>query len=282
MRLSRRRFLSVSAAAAVATPASAQTIWQGIALGTRAEIRLAAEPSLAGTALLAARDAIERVEQAFSLYRKNSELNQLNRSGHLRMSPIFSALVERVHLLQRETDGLFDPSVGTLWRGLLGEPTGPVGWDKVAINGQDLSLPRGMTLTFNGIAQGFATDRVAHVLRAHGFHDVVVDIGEIWVGDGARRIGLPDRTRMTLRNSALATSAVDALTVNGQSHILHPRYGNVGWAGTTVEAGDATTADALSTALTLSGGTKLAQDLLSTGLIKRAWLRGLDGSNVLL
>ena len=277
MRLSRRRFLTVSAAALCASPVSAEVDWQGTALGAQAEIRLTGDRARAETALQAARDALARVERAFSLYRAHSELSRLNRTGQLRMSPTFAALVARVPGLHRATDGLFDPSVGALWQAMLGGATGPVGWEKVSMAGLGLHLPGGMALTFNGIAQGFATDRVAATLQAHGFRDVVVDMGEVWVGDRERTIGLPGRTAIRLRSRALSTTAVDALRINGHSHILHPSKGRATWAEATVEAHDATTADAVSTALTLASGTDLAARMLENGLVTRVWLRAFDG-----
>ena len=43
----------------------------------------------------------------------------------------------------------------------------------------------GMALTLNGLAQGFAADRLAEVAARHGLTDVLIDTGE------ARALGRP-------------------------------------------------------------------------------------------
>ena len=275
MTLTRRRFLTICAAASVSGTAEADTVWEGNALGAPARIVLRADASMAKPALAAARDTLSRVEAAFSLFADGSELRKLNATGGLSMSPTFAALVVQADQLHHLTGGLFDPSVGARWRELAGGVPGPVGWRLVNAGRSEIALPNGMELTFNGIAQGFATDAVAAALAAHGLRDVVVDAGEVWAGDRPASIGIEARgqilRRLILRNSAIATSTPGALSVGGNSHILHPHGGRPRWASVSVEASGATVADAVSTALTLAPDTGLARRLKADGVIRRAW-----------
>ena len=118
-----------------------------------------------------------------------------------------------------------------------------------------------MALTLNGIAQGEITDRVAALLVARGYQDVLVDMGEI--AAGGTRAGAPWRVdvaapdgrvlrRLRLSDRALAVSAT-AGTVLGPDamagHILDPRPGGSGPAHrlVAVSAPRAAVADGLST-----------------------------------
>jgi thiamine biosynthesis lipoprotein len=162
------------------------------------------------------------------------------------------ALADRAHRL---TDGAFDPSVQPLWRALAEghAPDGPVGWSRVGV-ADAVTLPPGMALTFNGVAQGFGADAVAALLAAHGFEEALIDMGEIAALGGPFRLGLADPEHgllgaRSLTGRALATSSPRATLVNGRPHILHPRGLPPLWSSVTVEAPSAALADALSTGL---------------------------------
>jgi thiamine biosynthesis lipoprotein len=68
----------------------------------------------------------------------------------------------------------------------LADARGLIGWDAVHVDAAEIAFDRpGMALTFNRIAQGFATDRAAAALAAHGFGHVLVNVGE-WRGLGGQ------------------------------------------------------------------------------------------------
>ena len=117
-------------------------------------------------------------------------------------------------------DGAFDPTVQSAWRGLAagGAPAPAPGMSAVEQTGVTLRLSQpGTQLTLNGIAQGYITDRIAHLLRQHGLQDVLIDIGEIAAlghrpDGGAWRAGIRAPSgriiaRTTLSDRALATSS---------------------------------------------------------------------------
>lgn len=296
---SRRRFLTIlgSACALALTPAMAQARgagvhrWRGVALGAGASIFLDdVDGAAAQAAISATRAEIERLEAEFSLYRPESALSRLNRTGALAApSADMLAILSMAGRVHRATGGAFDPTVQPLWRRLAGMETrgtvaeAPIGFGNVVVAPDRIAFARaGMALTLNGIAQGYITDAVARLLRAHGFRHVLVDMGELAAPAG-RRDGTPwpvtiqrrrDRARLrrlTLAGRALATSEPLATTLDRAGripHILDPRAQDPRSRQTggmreivAVEAGTAAIADALSTGLCLLDDAEIAAAL---------------------
>lgn len=280
-RLTRRRALFIGAAAAASaslgTVARAATAeWQGSALGAHARISLRHLGQPEAAPVFAAIEAeLRRLEAIFSLYRTDSAISALNRDGRLVAPPPemldILTLAASVHA---ETGGLFDPTVQPLFR-LYAEGAGMVapealeealpkiGFDALRFDAAGIDFLRpGMGLTLNGIAQGHVTDRIAALLRAEGFRDVLVDIGEIAAsGDGPSgsgwRVQIADGGPvLELSDRAIATSAALGTVLDQAGkvgHILHPRKGWIAPEHRQVSVVDETAAraDALSTAAVL-------------------------------
>ncbi|OYX41685.1 MAG: thiamine biosynthesis protein ApbE [Rhodobacterales bacterium 32-67-9] len=294
--LTRRRFLSLSAATLALAPAArAGTVpvhtWKGIALGARATIRIA-HPDAAAICDRAAAE-IGRLEDVFSLYRRESVLMRLNATGAVEAPP--AELLECLTIagsVHRATGGAFDPTIQPLWalwaehaaRGTrpgvqeLAKARALGGWGDLRFDTTRAALPSGMALTLNGIAQGYIADRVAGLLEAEGLTDILIDTGEHRAigghpGGGDWPVQLATGGRVPLRNRALATSAPLGTTFDaaGQSgHILDPRTGAPAapiWRAVSISAPSAALADALSTAACLAG---------DAAVIDR-WLSGFDG-----
>ncbi|MBU9697672.1 FAD:protein FMN transferase [Rhodobacteraceae bacterium HSP-20] len=269
----RRRFLLITAALALSGPAHAARpfVWTGTAMGSAATIRLT-HPEAASLTARAAGE-IDRLEDIFSLYRANSTLSRLNATGHIDAPPF--ELLECLSIaagIHDATEGLFDPTVQRLWQmqaeaATAGRPPTAAerraalaitGWHRVARDADRVTLPRGMALTLNGIAQGYVADRIARLLQGEGLTDVLIDTGEMQAL-GPRRwpVHLPDGTLHPLAAQALATSAPrgTVLDPRGQvGHILDPRTGDSAppvWRSVSVAAPSAAIADALSTAACL-------------------------------
>ena len=260
--MNRRRFLTVSAAF-LALPAQAGAMphrWRGQALGAEAEIVLLGDPAAADAAFSEIRQTLATVEASFSLFDPASELSRLNLQGSAVVSAGFADLLRLSDRLHDITDGLFDPSVQSLWRALFkGQPPSrrAVGWKRVLLKGARVSLAPGQALTFNGIAQGYATDLVAKALQVRGFGEVLVNVGEFKGRGRPWKIGLSDPTfghlgTRTLTDGAIATSSPGAMSLGGGGHILHPGDGRAQWSTVSVEAASAALADGLSTALCLA------------------------------
>jgi hypothetical protein len=127
---------------------------------------------------------------------------------------------------------------------------------------------RGMAVTLNGIAQGYITDRISALLRARGFDNVLVNLGEFRAlgghADGAPwRVAVPDPVQpwrrlrtLALADAALATSGGYGTQFDAAGrhhHLFDPRDGRSAgfYRSVSVLAPDATTADALSTGLSI-------------------------------
>lgn len=295
-RPTRRRVLTILAAAAAggltAPPAGLAASrgigdhhWEGTALGADARISLQGFPVAEARALLAFCQAeMARLEAVFSLHDPASALSRLNREGRLDAAPAemleLIGISRRIHAL---SGGAFDPSVQPLWdlyaahfRDRTAGSAGPsaaaieaararVGFGRVAVAGRSIALAPGMSLTLNGIAQGYITDRVADILRAAGARHVLVDLGEFRaLGpklDGHPwRIGLRDAVRplhladaVPLSGRALATSGGYGTPFDASGrhhHLFDPRTGRSAGRhlSASVVAPAATEADALSTA----------------------------------
>lgn len=273
--LSRRRFLTISAASLAAGRAcAAPSCWQGRALGADVTLRLAGAPDPAGRIWRKTARALARVEAQFSLHAQ-SELTRLNANARLsHPSGAMRMLVDLAGRVHAATGGAFDPSVQPYWLALAqGQDPGRTvtGWDKLRIAPDEIALRPGMALTFNGIAQGFAADTLASLLRAEGYSDVLIDAGEVQaLGDKDAHgwqagIAGPDGTvlrRTTLRDRALATSSpMGTRLMGGQPHILHADGRAPLWSTVSVSARSAALADALSTGFCLMTAPEIAAAL---------------------
>ena len=283
MKISRRRFIAISAAAAFSSGSAkgAQTPfrrWSGTAMGARASLVVSGMAAAQFTQLAGLVTVeINRLEDIFSLYRAESELSRLNASGKLENpSGDFLRLLSLADPIHHKSGGIFDPTVQPLWR-LLAETGGRpdrdaiarvrelIGWNRLRY-GQDLVAfgKPGMALTLNGIAQGYATDRVADLLRQSGLRNVLVSIGEIaalgerqpgepWqIGISETETGNSEET-LGLSDLAIATSSPNSISFGpgaNDGHILSPREGRPvsHWRRLSVIHRSAAVADGLSTA----------------------------------
>ena len=289
MNLSRRRFITITAACVLGAQhgVASDTMgarWQGIALGAHADLRLVGLPAReAERLLLAARGEIERLERLFSLYRADSALARLNATGILEQpGPDMLELCSLVSTIHRASSGMFDPSVQPLWmayaraggapdRNALDAARAATGWSRVDVSMDRIRLAPGAALTFNGIAQGFITDRVVDLLKAQGLAAGLVSVGEIaavgaspsgkgWaIGLADHEDGTADAT-VYLRDRAVATSSASGTLFGAGSdgHILNPETGMAApaiWRRVSIIHRSAAIADGLSTAgVLLSAG----------------------------
>ncbi|MBC8339968.1 MAG: FAD:protein FMN transferase [Rhodospirillales bacterium] len=263
--------------------------WRGTALGAEASIILYhADHKEAEHAVRRAVLEIERLESEFSLYRAESALCRLNRNGFLDAPSLdMVRLLSECRRFGDLSDGAFDASVQPLWRlyadhfaGHPGDGSGPprtaveaarllVDYRRVDIREGRIVLGRGMEITLNGIAQGYITDRVVDLLRRHGWSNVLVNLGELRALDGrgngnpwvvmldgalAGSDGAGGTLTVPLDNRAMATSAGSGTRFDSSGrhhHLFDPASGDSPghYRAVSVSAPDATTADALSTAI---------------------------------
>ncbi len=315
VRITRRRAITILAAAAglpllmKANAAQARLVrWEGTTLGAPSTIQLfAADEAKARAALTAAQDELARLEAMFSIYRADSALSALNRDGKLDDAPAeFVELVAHAKSLAAISDGAFDPTIQPVWQLYFShftaanpDPNGPaqrdidaalalVDWKGIEIDAASrrVSLAKpGMALTLNARAQGYITDKVADVLRAHGFSQMLVDMGEPRAmeakPDGsAWHIGIANPadntkaiTSVDVVNKCVSTSGGYGTIFDEAgkfTHIIDPKTGRTAPAelGVTVIAGNATIADGLATTLILAPEDKRQQILRAGGAEK--------------
>jgi len=263
-------------------------------MGVEAQITLYGRPRQAEAALLACRKEITAIESAFSLYDSNSILSRLNRDGSVLMNSRFSTLLRHALHVAEITSGAFDPTIQPLWQACstvedVEQAFQLIGWRDLIIT-QDKAqfVQPGMAASFNGIAQGFAADRVSAILTERGFKNILINLGE-FSARGRKQgapwlLGIQDpisghiAAEIKPANTAIATSEPRGTLIKGRPHIFDPlqRSGDR-WASVTVEAGEAWRADALSTAIAASP-IEEAEKLLAVGNATRAWLIDASGN----
>ena len=285
MNVSRRRFLAISAGAClVGGSARAMHRERFVALGAEAQITLPGEADLATRAFASCRREVREVEATFSLWRTDSVLSRLNREGRVdRPGSMFIELAQHAAQMFELSHGGFDPTVQGLWSG-----DGPVDWSALTVSPPEARFTRdGMSATFNGIAQGYAADRVIAVLQRLGYRDALANLGEFrGIGrredDGPWRIGVEhpmtgEIVEVIEGAGAVATSEPRGTLVRGKPHIFDP-LGRAGerWASVTVMAKTGWHADALSTAIA-AAPTRDAEELLAQGGATGAVLIDGDG-----
>jgi thiamine biosynthesis lipoprotein len=244
------------------------------------------------------------IERHLSSYRVTSEIALLNRDESLSwqdVSPTLFAVLNEAQDVSELTGGSFDVTVAPLldlWghepdsSGVLGrmtfQPPTPdqlkqahkrVGYARLELR----SVPRlsvrksasGMRLTVDGIAPGYAVDRIATELRVLGHANFIVEIGGEVRAAGQRPEGgpwriaieapLPTRREplvgLRLRDAAVSTSGdyrdvrIDA-DGHRYSHTIDPRTGRTtssALTSVTVIDANAIRADAYATALMVMG-----------------------------
>ncbi|AND93407.1 MULTISPECIES: FAD:protein FMN transferase [Bradyrhizobium] len=307
--LTRRRMITIAAATAGSAflsggghaSSTGAVRWRGSALGAQVSIDIFhPDREEAERIIQDCLTEVRRLEGQFSLYRADSAICALNRSGILvAPEPDMVALLKASLQFSDLTGGTFDPTVQPLWQlyaahfssenpdpggppaGKLAEALAKVGSSGLRVSEKLVALLRhGAAITLNGIAQGYATDRVVDVLRARGLSTTLVNMGEIRAlgarADGTPwRVGLSDPDRagaltetIDLIDRAVATTAGAGFRFDPAgrfTHLFDPRTGRSPALYRTVSviAPTATEADALSTAFSLMPASQIG-DIAAT------------------
>lgn len=299
--LNRRRFLHMLGAAGCLATLGAKPNLHTVkrtsrAFGTEVSLTLL-HPTrdTAEEALDAALAEVERVDRLMSLYRPDSQIRRLNQAGQLDdADPLLLEILQKSLDISKRSDGAFDITVQPLWelyaaakkQGAL--PDAPaiqsakakVDWKRIQIADRKIAFTApGMAITLNGIAQGYAADRVLSVLRQHGIERALVNTGEIGAlgrraDDQPWTVGIqhprqPDAyaALAKLEDRCLATSGDYATTFTDDlayNHIFDPATGKSPdvFSSVTVVSPSGAEADALATTLFVTGyekGLKLLQ-----------------------
>jgi len=288
--VNRRRFIGLSVGAGGLAALGWRIIprgWQRVertawALGSAVSLTAYhKDRAVAQSAVAAAFETLDRLEDVLSLYRPHSEICRLNQTGSLDdPHPDMVNVLGSALTWSRLTGGAFDPTVQPLWR-LYASGQDPdqtelasacrlIDWRKVKISSSVVRLGPGQAITLNGIAQGYAADKVCAVFRAHGIAHALANTGEFGAV-GEKPEGDPWKIGVQhprIRDAYIALAGLDNryLATSGdyetkfsddysRHHIFDPATGRspAALSSVTVLAASGLEADALSTAIFVLG-----------------------------
>jgi FAD:protein FMN transferase len=149
---------------------------------------------------------LERWEEAFSLFRPESELSRVNGSAArvVAVSRFFSSTLQIALDVAAETEGLVDPTLCSRW-------------PEVVVAGRLLSRPPGVALDLNGVVKSLAVDEAAGTLDGPGF----VSVGGDLAVRGPVDVALPGGGAIRVVEGGLATSG----TASRGAHLVDPATG---------------------------------------------------------
>jgi len=202
------------------------------------------------------------VNQSLSTYHPSSLISQINNGDTLvKVDAHFINVFKKAKRIYTETDGAFDPTIGSLVNAWGFGPKKPlqnldsarvnelmtlVGFTKVSLKNEIISKknPK-IFIDFNAIAKGYAVDVIGRFLESKNITNYMVEIGgevrvkgvnqegNLWrigiekpLTDGTRDL----ETSVSLENQAMATSGnyrkfkIDSLG-NKYVHTINPKTG---------------------------------------------------------
>lgn len=231
-----------------------------LVLGCRCELRLVGDDRVhlraAGETAL---DEISRIDAWLSCFRHDSETSRINRADvgeSLCIDHELNDLLAVCAAAWQTLDGAFDPVAGS-----RGEDGQPLTWADLEFDPSRRRLTKlanGVRLDFGGVGKGYALDRARRILLAAGVERALLNAG----GSSQLALGSPENSagwpialpgldlNWELANAALSTSATRHPTQK-VSDVVTPQTGQPleGERLVTVQAGTATLAEILSTAL---------------------------------
>ena len=290
----RRRFLKIIGLASIGaisgtalvkltkTDILQKVTWQGIALGSPAEITIYHPNQKEAEDILSeSHKKLVQLENLFSLYKENSQLSMLNKNGYVKNPhPDMLALINLSKKYAEMTDGAFDVTVQPLWNlyneafiktnkppleSEIEKTLSLVDWRSISVSKNLINYEKeGMSSTLNGIAQGYITDKISEHLINSDINNTLVQLGE-YRGIGDHPDGRPWRLLLSnpehtdsigeieFTNAALATSAGlgTPFDLTGKHHhIFDPKngYNANNYLQVSVTSKTAAEADALATA----------------------------------
>lgn len=191
-------------------------------LGTLVEIGADAEPSGAMRAVTAAFEAVATVHRLMSAHASDSDVDRLNRFAHLgpvKIDPQTWRVLEVAREVSAASGGAFDICVAPVlarWGYLPGRldsaGTATVGWRAIELlPGYRVRFAARLAIDLGGIAKGYAADRAAGALAAHGIERFTVNAGgDLRVGSAPETIHVrhPARPACLLPLAEIAHAAV--------------------------------------------------------------------------
>ena len=249
----------------------------------------------AQAALQEAEECIQQVEGLWSVTDKDSEIYQANHSGGqpVTVSEETAEIISFALEMAQRTGGALDPTIYpvlTAWGFTTDSKQVPsqqritrlleqVGYDRIQINGSELTVPDGMELDLGAVGKGYTADLVTEILRRHGVTSALISLGGNIQAIGSRpdgsdwRLGIRAPWEsgnlgvLTVSDAAVVTSGgyenyFDDEQGNIYWHILDPFTGypaDSGLQSVTIVGREGKMCDALSTALFVMGAQSAEQ-----------------------
>ena len=249
----------------------------------------------AQAALQEAEECIQQVEGLWSVTDENSEIYQANHSGGqpVTVSEETAEIISFALEMAQRTGGALDPTIYpvlTAWGFTTDSKQVPsqqqiaqlleqVGYDRIQINGSELTVPDGMELDLGAVGKGYTADLVTEILRRHGVTSALISLGGNIQAIGSRpdgsdwRLGIRAPWEsgnlgvLTVSDAAVVTSGgyenyFDDEQGNIYWHILDPSTGypaDSGLQSVTIVGREGKMCDALSTALFVMGAQSAEQ-----------------------
>lgn len=207
---------------------------------------------------------LKKVDESMSTYLPESIISQINRSKkRVKVDTLFKEVFDKSVEIWKQTDSLFDPTVGALVNAWGFGPDGKItldslkidsilqftGLEKVSLNQRDYFIKQDSRtqIDFNAIAQGYTVDLVAEFLDVKNIENYLVEIGGEIRAKGKNlsnnfdwlvAIDNPQAKEyrsfiatLKLKNMALATSGnyrkfyIDSATGEKFVHTIDPKTG---------------------------------------------------------
>tara|TARA_B100000902_G_scaffold16123_1_gene19275 strand:+ start:13747 stop:14748 length:1002 start_codon:yes stop_codon:yes gene_type:complete len=142
------------------------------------------------------------IDSSLSIYKRYSTISKLNdRYDHI-TDTLFNQVFKMAKKVFIESQGRFDCSIGTIvdtW-GFYNDKIDVdsividsiyiqkqlsfVGFDKIKLFNDSLTMPSGMRLDFNALAQGFTVDLIGKYLDSQGIHNYLIEVGGELIAKG--------------------------------------------------------------------------------------------------
>lgn len=132
------------------------------------------------------------INKSMSNYQANSDISRLNRNEAVKVDNHFKTVFKAAKQIYRETEGVFDPTIGRLvnaWNfGSEQNKTALdsakveslvkfVGLNRVGLVNDTIKKPLESFIDFNAIAKGYGVDVIADFLESKNIENYIVDIG---------------------------------------------------------------------------------------------------------
>ena len=204
----------------------------------------------AQAALQEAEECIQQVEGLWSVTDEDSEIYQANHSGGqpVTVSEETAEIISFALEMAQRTGGALDPTIYpvlTAWGFTTDSKQVPsqqqiaqlleqVGYDRIRLNGTELTVPDGMELDLGAVGKGYTADLVTEILRRHGVTSALISLGGNIQAIGSRPDGsdwhLGIRAPWESGNlGVLTVSDAAVVTSGGYENYFDDEQGNIYW-----------------------------------------------------